>query len=89
MTSDPFGRMLRGWDTPYESSESVAANSADHEFDRTTRALLFLGNGDVTVRLAGDSADLTFTVDARRGFLLPVRATHVKSGTTIEVIGLF
>ena len=84
---DAFASYATGLTSPLTESEQADVSSGDHAFTNTTRAVLFTSDGDATVRLAGDRADLTLTVTA--GTFLPFRVTHVRQSSTAGVLGLW
>ncbi len=84
---DRFSTIARNLTTPLTNSEIIDASSADHEFTNPTRAILFTGAGEVTMRLTGDSSDLTVTVSA--GTFLPLRVSHIRMGSAATGIGFW
>jgi hypothetical protein len=62
-----------------------ATNALTHQ----TRAVYVGGAGDITLRLSGDSADITL-VGVVAGTILPVAATHVRAtSTATNLVGLY
>lgn len=72
---------------PLSRSEAADVSAGDHEFSELTRSILVTTDGDVTLRLAGDAADLTLTVAA--GTLLPFIVSHIRRASTAAIIGLW
>ena len=84
---DRFGRSPVGLESPVSSSEVADVSSGDHEFSNPTRSLLVTGDGNLTIRLLNDQADLTLAVKA--GFFPPFRITHVRRTSTASCIGFW
>ena len=72
---------------PLARSEVADHAAGDHDFSETTRAILVTGDGNLTMRLQGDNADLTLAVTA--GTFLPLRVDHIRQASTAAVIGFW
>ena len=85
--ADKFKYSQPGLDSPLTHSELADYSAQDHEFSNTTRSILVTSAGDVVMRLMGDVADLTLTVEA--GFSKPYRVTHIRMASTANVVGFW
>ena len=84
---DIFAHLRNPLTAPLLNSEIADHSAADHEFSNLTRAILVTGDGNLTMRLARDSADLTLAVSA--GSFLPLRVSHVRRASTASVVGFW
>lgn len=89
--SDPYFVHKLNLVSPARKTEVADFSSDDHEFEQVPRSIYVnagSSGGNVTCRIADDSADVAFQVDVST--VLPVRPTHIRnSGTTVAgVIGL-
>lgn len=85
--SDPFVNFMPGLEAP--ASSAFAVTPADSDLAKFTRALYVGGAGNLSLRLVGDSADVTFTA-VPAGTTLPVRCKRVNSTNTTatSIVGL-
>ena len=72
---------------PLSHSELADHAAADHEFTEHTRAILVTGDGNLTMRMIGDTHDLTLAVTA--GMFLPLQVSVVRRASTAAVIGFW
>lgn len=72
---------------PCEAGEVADHSSSDHAFTNTTRQVLVTTNGNLTVRMAGNAADITFAV--RAGWFAALRITHVRQASTAGIVGFW
>lgn len=80
-----FDNNQAGLESPVSHSEVADTSSNDHDFSFVTRAIYVTSAGNLTIRLADDSADLTLAVLA--GAFLPLRVTAVRNGSTAACVG--
>jgi hypothetical protein len=87
--SDPFVNSQGGLQSPCRSSFSITPSDTT-ELPFVTRAIYVGGSGDLTVRLAGDTAQVTLKAVAV-GTMLPIRVRQVYvtgTGATL-LVGLY
>lgn len=80
MSFDVYNSGKDDLDNPASRSADITPH-ATNPLPFTSRSIYFGVGGDIVVRLVGDSTDRTF-VGVPQGSLLPIRATHVRSGPT-------
>jgi len=84
---DPFADRAAGILDP--ATSAFAITPADSDLTTFTRALYVGGAGNLSLRLVGDSADVTFTA-VPAGTTLAVRCRRVNSTSTTatSIVGL-
>ena len=83
--SDEFTGNVDTSISPARNAVAVTPH-ATTPLDNTSKALYVGGTGNITCRLADDSADVLFTA-VPVGTILPIRVTHVRAtGTTATAI---
>jgi hypothetical protein len=77
-------------ESPAKSSFSITPHATNEVGDYIPRAIYVGGAGTIAMRLAGDTADITWTGVAA-GTVLPVRPRYIRvTGTTCTgIIGLY
>jgi hypothetical protein len=88
--TDPFVNFQPGLQTPVRHSFAITPNDTT-ELPFVTRAIYAVSSGDITARLADDTASVTFKAVAV-GAMLPVRVRQVyATGTTagMVLVGLY
>lgn len=88
MPEDSFGTHGSGLSAPATRSFPITPHATD-ELVRVTRAIFVGSAGNLTVRFAGDSADVTLT-GLQAGVVYPFRLSAVRAaGTTAgALVGL-
>lgn len=74
--------------SPATGAFAITAGSS--ALTRVTRAIYVGGEGDVQATMLDDGADIVFS-SVPAGTVLPIRATHVPSGSTTatNLVGLY
>lgn len=74
---------------PNPASYALAvAGSAGAAFTHPTRAIYICADGNLNVKMAGDSAAVTFTA-VKAGTIIPISVNEVVDTTTIAVVALW
>lgn len=88
--ADRFSQLTTMLDSPASSSFAITPTAnANAEFVHVTRYVYVGMTGNVTVKLAGDSAHQTF-YNVPQGTVLPIRAIAISNTSTANaLIGLY
>lgn len=86
--SDPFKDASLSAESPASNAYAISPH-VSNELPFVTRAVYIGGAGNITGRLVGDSADVTFT-NVVAGTILPVRFRFIRTTSTATLmIGLY
>ena len=87
--TDSFKERRKDLESPCDSAESIDASASDDTLTNVSRAIYVGTGGNLSVQLADNTSEVTFT-NVQDGTVLPIRVAIVRStSTATDLVGIY